>query len=113
MGSGDPDPIRRPAPSRRFRRHWPSWGASDWRSYWKTRSRNARDRVGRRSRRFADKAKILGLVEDQAEFGERLLTWTLAYKSDWMARTGLDNDFLRTAEFPVFLREIGATPHGE
>jgi CelD/BcsL family acetyltransferase involved in cellulose biosynthesis len=80
----------------------------DWPSYWKTRSRNTRDRVGRRSRRFAEQGEVtFGLVEDQAEF-ERLLTWTLSYKSDWMARTGLGNDFLRTAEFPVFLREIGA-----
>ena len=80
----------------------------DWASYWKARSRKTKDNVGRRSRRFAELGEVsFGLVEDRDEF-ESLLEWTLARKRDWMDRTGLDNDFLRTAEFPDFLREMGA-----
>ncbi|BDV39981.1 GNAT family N-acetyltransferase [Methylocystis bryophila] len=82
----------------------------DWTSYWNARSRKWRAEVGRRSRRFAELGDVtFGIVEDQAEF-ESLLAWSLAHKTAWMARTGLDNDFMRTAEFPVFLREIGAAP---
>ncbi len=81
----------------------------DWASYWKARSRKTKNNVGRLSRRLAELGELtFGLVEDQAEF-DKLQAWTIARKIEWMARTGLDNEFLGATEFPVFLREMGAS----
>ena len=85
-------------------------GFADCDAYWKARSKNTRERVGRRSRRFAEQGEVsFYLVEDGAEYLE-LLDWTLKAKSDWMGRKGLDNDFLRTPEFHTFLADLWAAP---
>ena len=81
-------------------------GFKCWDDYWKARSKNTKQSLGRRIRRFAEQGEVtFSEVEDPTEF-RALLDWTLRNKSVRLAAMGLDNDFMRTAEFHTFLSAL-------
>lgn len=81
-------------------------GFNAWDDYWRARSKNTKQSLSRRVRRFAEQGEVsFSMVEDPAEF-RALLDWTLRNKTVRLAAMGLDNDFMRTDEFHAFLSAL-------
>lgn len=82
----------------------------DWDSYYRTLSKSFRSELGRKRRRLAELgAFTIEQVTRDAERGQ-VLDWLLQHKLQWLARTGLDNPWLATAQYRDFLRAIIARP---
>ncbi len=83
-------------------------GIPSWDAYMRGLSKNTRSGVTRRARRLAERGTVwFGIIDDPHEFAA-VLAWTLRTKIGWMTASGLDNDFIRTPEFPDFLKKLHA-----
>jgi CelD/BcsL family acetyltransferase involved in cellulose biosynthesis len=73
-----------------------------WDGYWKSRSANLR----KGTKRARKKLEALGqanfeVIDDPTRF-DAVLEWTIRKKIEWLARTGLGNDFIGEPEFQEF-----------
>jgi CelD/BcsL family acetyltransferase involved in cellulose biosynthesis len=93
-----------------------SWqGIHHWDDYLRSRRTNLRSELNRRRRRLSELGTVtIGPVHGKQEQTDTI-RWILRNKSDWMAASGLTNNFLRTREFRDFLESLsrlpGTVPH--